>query len=130
MSLKTRYVWKSLLWCQIHLYWREIEERITLICTQKIQSESFVSWIWIGKKILIITFNHSYINTNDSDCIFCGHIRVILYSIALQYTCIWHLKKYFFQGRYENYPFSILLHLIWIWQHNKLFQIFLPVLLQ
>ena len=32
MSLKTQYFWKRLLWCQIHLYWREIEERITLIC--------------------------------------------------------------------------------------------------
>ena len=33
---------KKLLFCQIHLYWSAIEERITLICPQKRQSESFV----------------------------------------------------------------------------------------
>ena len=55
----------------------------------------FVFWILIGKQIQIITFNHSYINTNDSDCLFCGHIRVILYSISLQYKCIWPLNKLF-----------------------------------
>ena len=29
----------------------------------------FVFWIWIGKQIHIITFNLSYSNTNDSDCV-------------------------------------------------------------
>ena len=33
---------KSRLIFQIQLYWKEIEERITLICPQKRQSESFV----------------------------------------------------------------------------------------
>ena len=66
----------------------------------------FVFWIWIGKQIQIITFNLSYINTNDSDCVFCGHIWVIFYSISLQYKCIWHLKNCFSREIWELYFFQ------------------------
>ena len=30
----------------------------------------------MGKKIQIITFNHSYINTNDSDCLFVDILKL------------------------------------------------------
>ena len=66
MSLKTQYVWKNLLRCQIHLYWKEIEERINLINPQKRQSESFVLiYEWL-KVIILICLPIHIQNTNSN----------------------------------------------------------------
>ena len=105
-STRQNWIWK-INWC-VYRWYRKLMRSFKWIsyvfifyflyhnnCISLFLGLKFVFLIWIGKQINISTFNVSYSNTNDSDYIFGGNIRIIISSVALQYKCIWQNNTLF-----------------------------------